>query len=258
MDFQLPQVIFSKIFRAVVEFEMIDDDDKILIGLSGGKDSLLLTYALACLKQRTKKRFSLVAITIDPKFDNNFAENLSKLKNFCNELEIEHIFHKTDIAALIHSNFDKNPCFTCSFFRRAVINRIAGELDIKKVAYAHHLDDAVETFFMNLLSSGQLSTFLPKTFLDRTKITVIRPLIYLRESEIKQFADKKFDIIKSPCPFDGFTNRQRVKNLISTLEPSFPDLFSHLAAAMRQNSVGELWNPPKNRAQMLPTYKTFK
>ena len=238
----LPQVIFSKVFRAVVEFELIDAGDRILIGISGGKDSLLLAYALACLKRRTRKNFSLMAVTIDPRFDDDFADRLTRVKNFCAALDIEHTVHAVDIAALIREQ-SQSPCFTCAYFRRAAINRIANELGANKVAYAHHLDDAVETFFMSLLSSGQLTTFLPKTFLDRTGVTVIRPLVYLREREIESFAaEKNFDVLKSPCPFDGNTNRQRVKNLIAELEPTFPDLFSHLAAAMRRNSIGELWD----------------
>ncbi len=257
INFNLPQIIFSKIFRAVVEFELIDEGDKILIGISGGKDSLLLTYALACLKQRTKKNFELVALTIDPKFSEDFREKISAVKNFCNELEISHEVREIDIAALIREQDNKNPCYTCAYFRRAVMNRVANELGANKVAYAHHLDDAVETFFMSLLSTGQLNTFQPKTFLDRTNITVIRPLIYVRESEIKKFT-QRFEILKSPCPFDGFTNRQRVKNLIVELEKDFPDLFWHLAAAMRKNSIGELWDAPKTRQEMRETYFSFK
>ena len=258
-DFKLPQVIFSKIFRAVVEFELIDDGDKILIGVSGGKDSLLLTYALACLKRRTKKNFSLAALTINPKFTADFAENIARVQKFCAELEIPHEVRDVDIAALIREQDNKNPCYTCAYFRRAAMNRRANELGANKVAYAHHLDDAVETFFMSLLSTGQLTTFQPKTFLDRTNITVIRPLIYVREHEIKKFAaESDLDIMKSPCPFDGATNRQRVKNLIRNLEGDFPDLFNHLAAALRVNSIGELWDAPKTREQMRDFYFSFK
>ena len=255
----LPQIIFSKIIRAVVEFELIDDGDRILIGVSGGKDSLLMTYALATLKRRMKKNFSLIALTIDPLFTDDFSDKIPRVKKFCDELGIAHEVHRVDIAGLIREQSDKSPCFTCAYFRRAAVNRRAAELGANKVAYAHHLDDAVETFFMSLLSSGQLTTFQPKTFLSRTNITVIRPLVYLRESEIKNFAaERGLDVLKSPCPFDGNTNRQRIKNLIVELEKIFPDLFSHLAAAMRKNSIGELWDAPKTREQMRQTYFSFK
>ncbi len=258
-NLNLPQIIFSKIFRAVVEFELIDDGDKILIGVSGGKDSLLLTYALACLKRRTKKNFTLAALTIDPQFTDDFTEKISRVKKFCNDLNIEHEVHRVNIAELIREQSNKSPCYTCAYFRRAAVNRRAVEIGANKVAYAHHLDDAVETFFMSLLSSGQLTTFQPKTFLDRTNVTVIRPLVYLRESEIENFSSERgLDVLKSPCPFDGNTNRQRVKNLIVELEKTFPDLFSHLTSAMRKNSIGELWDAPKTREQMRQTYFSFK
>ena len=253
----LPKLIESKIMRALVEFDMIQDGDKILIGLSGGKDSLLLTYALSILRERLAKNFSLAALTIDPKFDKNFKNVAAKLTKFCEELNIEHKIHEVNISEVIAAQ-GKNPCFTCAYFRRAAVNRIANELDANKVAYAHHLDDAAETFLMSLLSSGQLTTFQPKTFLSRTNITVIRPLIYLREFEVENFiAAKNFDVLKSPCPIDGKTNRQVIKNLIVELGKIFPDLFDHLTAAMRKNSVGELWDAPKTRRQMRETYFSY-
>ena len=253
----LSKSIEGKIMRALVEFDMIQDGDKILIGLSGGKDSLLLTYALATFQKRLAKNFSLAALTIDPNFNENFHLNAAKLTEFCSTLGIEHKIESVDIADVIHVQ-NKNPCFTCAYFRRAAINRVAKEIGANKVAYAHHLDDAVETFLMSLLSSGQLTTFLPKTFLDRTGITVIRPLIYLREFEVKSFiAANNFDVLKSPCPIDGTTNRQTVKNLIVDLRKIFPDLFNHLTAAMRKNSIGDLWEPIKTRKQMRETYFSY-
>ena len=258
MQLILPKQIFSKVMRAVVEFDMIHDKDNILIGLSGGKDSLLLTYALATLKQRTKKIFSLHAVTINPNFDKNFQVNAESLKSFCAALQIPYQIHDVDIFSAIQNCPNKSPCFTCAYFRRAAINRIANEIGANKVAYAHHLDDAVETFFMSLLSSGQLTTFTPVTFLSRTNITVIRPLVYLREFQIESFVKKNnFGVVKSPCPIDGKTNRQNIKNLIATLGKDFPDLFEHLAAAMRESSIGELWSAPKTQAQMRQIYFSY-
>ena len=257
MNLILPKEIFSKVMRAVVEFDMIQDGDKILIGLSGGKDSQLLTYALATLKQRLQKKFTLAAVTINPQFNENFSSNAENLKNFCAALEIPYQIQDADIFSAIQSS-NKNPCFTCAYFRRAAINRIANEIGANKVAYAHHLDDAVETFFMSLLSSGQLTVFTPKTFLSRTNITVIRPLVYLREFQVESFVNKKnFNIVKSPCPIDGKTNRQNIKNLIAELGKSFPDLFEHLAAAMRESSIGELWSAPKTQSEMRKTYFSY-
>lgn len=254
----LPQQIFSKLIRAIVEFDMIQDGDKILIGLSGGKDSLFLSYAMTILRERIARNFSLHALTIDPKFDENFKYNLNKLENFCDVLKIPHKFFETDIAGTIAAQKNKKACFTCAYFRRATVNRIAKEIGANKIAYAHHLDDAVETFLMSLLSSGQVTTFLPKTFLSRTNLTVIRPLIYLRESEIENFVEENnFEVLKSPCPIDGKTNRQTVKNLIADLSKTFPDLFNHLTAAMRKNSVGDLWDEQKTRQDMKKTYFSY-
>lgn len=254
----MSQQIFSKLIRAVVEFDMIQDGDKILIGLSGGKDSLFLTYALSILREKISRKFSLVALTIDPKFDDEFKKNFPALKNFCEEFGIEHKFLETDISGVIESQKNKKPCFTCSYFRRAAVNRTAKEIGANKIAYAHHLDDAVETFFMSLLSSGQLTTFLPKTFLSRTGLTVIRPLIYFREEEISKFAaEKNFKILKSPCPIDGKTNRENIKNLIKDLGKNFPDLFNHLSSAMRKNSIGELWDKKKSKQEMKEIYFSY-
>ena len=254
----LPQQMFSKLIRAVVEFDLIQDGDKILIGLSGGKDSLFLAYALTVLRERISRKFSLHALTIDPKFDENFKYNSEKLENFCNTLNIPRKFLETDIASIINAQKNKKSCYTCAYFRRAAVNRVANEIGANKVAYAHHLDDAVETFFMSLMSSGQLKTFLPKTFLSRTNLTVIRPLIYLREFEIENFvAENNFEVLKSPCPIDGKTNRHIVKNLIKDLEKVFPDLFNHLAAAMRKNSVHELWDAQKTRQDMKKLYFSY-
>ena len=238
---------------------MIQDGDKILIGLSGGKDSLFLTYALANLKIRLARNFSLVALTVDPKFTNDFQEKISALKNFCSEFEIEYLTEEVDINGAIHSAENKhNPCFTCAFFRRGAINRVAKKIGANKIAYAHHLDDAVETFFMSLLSSGQLTTFLPKTFLSRTNLTVILPLVYLREKEISNFAaKKKLPVLKSPCPIDGTTNRQTVKNLIVELGKIYPDLFDRLTAAMRKSSIVDLWDAPLSKSEMREIYFSY-
>ena len=256
MRINLPKILFSKLIRAVVEFELIEDNDHILIGVSGGKDSLFLTYALALLRERLKKKFSLSALTINPMFNNEF--DVSGVKSFCQNLDIPHVVKTVDIAGIIADNQNKKPCFTCAYFRRAAINNYANEIGANKVAYAHHLDDAVETFFMSLLSSGQLTTFTPKTFLDRTNINVIRPLVYMRESEIINFVqDSNFNIVKSPCPIDGKTNRQVVKDLIVSLEKTFPDLFAHLASGMRKSALGELWEAPKTRNQMRDVYYNY-
>lgn len=253
----IPQLYFSKLMRAVVEFRLIEDGDCILIGISGGKDSIFLAYALAVLQKRLKKEFSLRALTIDPQFTRDFP--VERIASFCKELSIPFEAVPVDIAGTIENTPEKNPCFTCAFFRRGAINHYAKEHGCNKVAYAHHNDDAVETLLMGLLYSGQIHTFTPKTYLDRSDITVIRPLVYFREAEIREaIAVHGFAPILSPCPFDGTTMRQKVKELISHWEEKDPQIYHHLAAAMRENAVGELWPQAQRRNEMLETYRTYK
>lgn len=254
----LPRLYFSKIMRAIVEFELIQDGDKILTGLSGGKDSLLLLYALAAMRSRLKKSFALRAFTVNPMFSPDFQPGLDRLRAFCRRLDVPYDSREVDIAGRIAAQGDKDRCFTCAFFRRGAVNRFALETGCNKVAYAHHHDDAVETLLMGLFSSGQISTFLPKTFLDKTGLTVIRPLIYLREKEIADAVSiHGIAPVKSPCPYDGHTKRQEIKELIARLTRDDPLLYDHLGAALRQSAIGDLWPRAKTRPEMYSTYQEY-
>lgn len=256
MKINIPQLAFSKILRAVVEFELIEDNDQILIGLSGGKDSLFLTYALAILRERLKKKFSLRAITVNPMFSDEF--DVKKLADFCQSLDIPYTVKNVDIAEAIRNQDGKEPCYTCAFLRRGAINGYAVEAGCNKVAYAHHHDDAVETFFMSLIYSGQLQTFTPKTFLDRTGITVIRPLVYMREQEIIDCQNIiGIAPVPSPCPYNGITSRTKTKELIAELSVENPLLYEHLASAMRENSIKQLWPQAKTRQEMKEPYISY-
>ena len=258
MKINIPQIYFSKLMRAIVEFQMIDDGDRILIGVSGGKDSIFLCYALAIMRQRLHKEFSLGAVTINPQFDTPEGFDTERITEFCTKLGIPHEVVAVDIAGTIAAEPETNPCFTCAFFRRGAVNNYAVQHGYNKVAYAHHHDDAVETFLMSLFYSGQLTTFTPVTYLDRTKLTVIRPLVYFREQELRDAVQYHgFPPVKSPCPYDGHTIRQHIKELIPQLEKDIPHLYDHLAAGMRLGSLGELWPAAKNRAQMRETYYQY-
>lgn len=256
MQLQLPQTYFNRLMRAIVEFNLIEDNDRILIGLSGGKDSIFLTYALAVLKTHLPKKFDLAAITIDPMFTNDFST--TRIADFCKELSLPFFTQQVDIAGTIQKQQGKDPCFTCAFFRRGAINRHASEKGYNKIAYAHHHDDAVETFFMSLLYSGQLKTFQPSTYLCRTGLTVIRPLIYFRERELADTVSiHGFHPIASPCPLNGKTKRQEIKELIARLSETNPALYAHLASAMRQDPQAALWSAEKNRKEMKELYRRF-
>ena len=242
--------------RAITEFELIQDNDRIMIGVSGGKDSIFLAYAMAMMRQRIKKKFELMAVTVNPMFSDSF--DLAPIKDFMQRLDIPHHSFDVDIKGAIDAQGGKDPCYTCAFFRRGAVNRYAKEQGCNKVAYAHHNDDAVETLFMGLLYSGQIHTFTPSTYLDKTDITVIRPLVYFREQEIIDAIQyHQVQPVPSPCPNDGHTIRQRVKELIQEMSIENPQLYPHLASAMRENAVGELWPAPKNRKEMKKAYYDY-
>lgn len=256
MKFVLPQLYFSKMMRAITEFAMIEDGDRILLGISGGKDSIFMAYAMAMMQKRLQKKFELRALTVDTMFSDDF--DTARIAAFMEELGIPFESFAVDIAGAIEAQGGKDPCYTCAFFRRGAVNRYAREQGCNKVAYAHHHDDAVETFFMSLLYSGQLHTFTPKTYLDRTDVTVIRPLVYFREQEIIEAVKYHgFQPEKSPCPCDGHTVRQKVKELIKAMSEDNPQLYAHLAAAMREDALGELWPAAKTRKEMQKQYYAY-
>lgn len=256
IKFVLPQVYFSKIMRALTEFDMLQDGDSIMLGISGGKDSIFMAYAMAMMRQRLKVDFRLKAVTIDPMFKGKL--DIERIAAFMEQLEIPFDSFPVDIAGAIEAQQEKDSCFTCAFFRRGAVNRYAREQGCNKVAYAHHHDDAVETFFMSLLYSGQLQTFTPVTYLDKMDVTVIRPLVYLREQEIKEAIKYHgFQPEESPCPFDGHTARQKVKELIQELSKDNSQLYAHLGAAMRLDSLGELWPAAKSKQEMAKAYYKY-
>ncbi len=242
MRLSLPRRIIRTVQRAVVEFEMIKPGDRILIGLSGGKDSSLLLYTLAVLVKHLPFSVTLGAITFDPGFKRQEETDFGPLQEMCAALEIPYHLARAEIADEILNNNKQTPCARCSYFRRAIIHNYAKEQGYNKVALAHHLDDAVETFLMSIIYSGQISTFLPKTYLDRTEVTVIRPLVYLRETEIKSAVKRLgLSVVANPCPLDGDTKRREAKELIRELKRKNPNVFYHLAAAMREGRNIQLW-----------------
>jgi len=252
---QLPHRYFRKLWRAIVEFDMLAPGDRILVGLSGGKDSLFLTYALATIRNNTPCDFELAAYTLDQMFSDDFKTD--QLAEWCNQLKVPFYTDRVNIAKVIEEN-GKDPCFTCSFFRRGVINRFAVAHGFNKVALAHHHDDVVETFLMSILYSGQIKTFKPVTYLDRTGITVIRPLIYFREKELAGTVKfHGFEPIASPCPLNGKTKRHEVKNLITSLCKQMPAVYDHLATAIRESAVVELWPPEPSYQELRDKHIAF-
>jgi tRNA(Ile)-lysidine synthase TilS/MesJ len=239
--FTLPKTATQKLLRAIREFKLIQPGERVLVGFSGGKDSAFLLYALSILQRHKIIPFELGALTIDLGFAGDF--DMESLKSYCALLGVPFQVHKTEIAkyALAEDNPER-PCATCSFLRRATMNRFAKEHGYHTVALAHHQDDAVETFLMSILFSGQIKTFLPRTELNRVGLTVIRPLVYFRESEIiENIPLSRFQPVPSPCPMAGHTKRAETKQLIRTLCLQDKAVFQHLAAAIRMGRPLELW-----------------
>lgn len=225
------QKLYSYVRQALDDYNMIDENDVIAIGISGGKDSLTLLYALAGLQNFYPKSFSIKAITVDLGYENFDTD---PLKALCNQLDVEyHVVH-TQIGQMVADNLsDKSHCSLCARLRKGALNDAAKQLGCNKVAYAHHMDDMIETMFMSLLFEGKFYSFPPVTKLDRTELTVIRPLMYVPECDVIGFENKmKFPIVKNPCPYDGHTKRQYVKDLIRTLNIENPGVKKRLFHAI--------------------------
>lgn len=200
--------------RAIDDYDMISDGDKIAVGISGGKDSLALLFALAAYRKFSNKSFSLVAITIDMGFD---GMDFSPLEALCREIDVPYVIRKTEIGDILFNiRKEKSPCSLCSKMRRGALCEAAKELGCTKLALGHHNEDVLETFFLSLFYEGRLNCFSPVTYLSRVGIHVIRPLIYVPEREIKGTAARlSFPVVKNLCPMDGFSKRQDMKDFIN-------------------------------------------
>lgn len=233
------QQVLSYVRRAADDYRMIEEGDKIAVGISGGKDSLTLLYALHGLKRFYPNHFELHAVTVDLGFENL---NLDKIKDLCRELEVEYTIVKTDIAKIIFEDRrEENPCSLCAKMRKGALNQAIREQGCNKVAYAHHRDDVVETMLMSLIYEGRFHTFSPVTYLDRTGITVIRPLMYMNEADVIGFVNKyQVPVVKSPCPADGHTRREYVKQLLRQLNLENPGVKERMFTAI-QNANMKGW-----------------
>lgn len=225
--------------KASRDYGLIEENDKILIALSGGKDSLTLLYAMSILKKTLPCHFEITALTLDMGFKNDYV----KVKQFCDSLEVPFYTIDSEIAQIIfEERKEKNPCSLCARFRRGAINNWANEHGYNKVALGHHMDDVLETFLMSLFYEGRLNTFAPKSYLDRSDVTVIRPLVYVLENDIKKIARQlNFPIVINNCPANGNTTRAKEKELISQLSKDNSALRHRMMSAI----VSKLWNQYK-------------
>lgn len=233
------QQLMSFTRRAIDDFEMIEEGDKIAIGISGGKDSLTLLYALHGLMRFYPKKFMIHAITVDLGFENL---KLDKIVELCEKLEVPYTILKTDIASIVFDERkESNPCSLCAKMRKGALNEEIKRLGCNKVAYAHHKDDVVETMLMSLIFEGRFHTFSPRTYLDRMDLTVIRPLMYVNEADVIGFTNKyELPVAKSPCPADGNTKREYVKNLLKQLNNENPGVKERMFTAIMNGNL-ESW-----------------
>ena len=215
------QQVLSQVRRAADDYEMIQDGDKIAVGISGGKDSLTLLYALSTLRRFYPHPFELHAVTVDLGFENL---NLGKIEALCKELDVPYTIVPTQIASIVFDQRkEKNPCALCAKMRKGALNEAIRGAGCNKIVYAHHKDDVVETLMLSLIYEGRFHTFAPVTFLDRMNLTVIRPLVYMKEADVIGFVHKHdVPVVKSPCPADGHTRREYVKQLLRQLNLENP------------------------------------
>ncbi len=230
------QQVLSYVRRALDDYHMIQENDKIAIGISGGKDSLTLLYALHGLKRFYPIPYDIHAVTVDLGFQNL---NLEKIKELCHELQVEYSIIKTDIAQVIfEERKESNPCSLCAKMRKGALNQAIKDVGCSKVAYAHHKDDVVETMLMSLIYEGRFHTFSPVTYLDRMDLTVIRPLIYMNEADVIGFVNKyDVPVVKSPCPADGHTKREYIKNLLQQINLDNPGVKERMFTAIQGGSL---------------------
>ena len=215
------QKLLSYTRRAVDTYQMIEDGDKIAVGISGGKDSLTLLYALAGLRRFYPKHFDIIAITVNLGIPGFETERIAKL---CRELNVPYYVENTEIYEIIFNvRKETNPCSLCAKMRKGALDDRIKTLGCNKLAYAHHKDDIIETFLMSLIFEGRIHTFSPVTFLDRSGLTLIRPLMFCSEGEIKSFQNEmKLPVATAKCQADGYTKREYAKNLVKSLDTENP------------------------------------
>ena len=227
--------------RCVEDYGMIADGETIAVGVSGGKDSVALLCALANLRGYYPKRFNLHAVTLDMGYPGTDFTPVDKL---CKELEVPYTRQLSDIAHVVfEERREKNPCALCAKMRRGALNEMIKALGINKIALAHHFDDAIETFLLSLLYEGRISCFQPVTYMDRSDVTQLRPLLYIGEGTIVKLVEKYgLPVVHNPCPMNGVSKREEIKTLIKTLSESYPDLRNKIFGAMQRLPLSG-WEP---------------
>ena len=228
--------LLSFVRRAVDDYNMIEEGDRIAVGVSGGKDSLALLEVLAQMRVFYPKKYEVFAVTVDMGFE---GADFSEIEEFCRRIKVKYKIVKTDIAKIIFDvRRESNPCSLCAKMRRGSLHAAAQELSCNKVALGHHYDDAIETFMMNLFFEGRLGCFSPKSYLSNRKLTLIRPLLYAQEKDVLYFTRRRsLPVMTSLCPEDHATERENMKNLLTELERSNKGLKHRIFTAMCKSEI---------------------
>ena len=236
------QEILGLVRRCIEDYDMIKEGETVAVGISGGKDSLVLLTALARLRSFYPRRFELLALTVDggvPGMD------FTPVADYCRALEVEYLRVEVPIYEVVfEARQESNPCSLCAKLRRGALNTAITERGVKKLALGHHFDDAVETYMMNLFFEGRIGCFQPVTYLSRMDVTQIRPLLYAREKQVRAAANRlNLPIVHNNCPMDGTSRRQEVKELLAELELSYPSLRQKIFGAMQRYPI-KGWEMP--------------
>lgn len=236
--------------RCVEDYKMIQDGDRVAVGVSGGKDSVSLLCALANLKRYYPNKFELYAITVSMGFE---EMDFSPIQKLCDELGVPYYLKETQMKQIIFDERrEKNPCALCAKMRRGAIHDVMKELGINKVALGHHFDDAVETFLMSLFYEGRISCFQPVTYMSRMDVTQIRPMLYVGEGTVKNLVQRYgLPVVENPCPMDKHSKREEVKVLIKNLSEQYPDLKTKVFGAMQRLPL-DGWEPEEYSRRPLP------
>ena len=239
--------------RCVEDYDMIAPGDTVAVGVSGGKDSLVLLMALNELRRYYPKPFTLEAITVELGFD---GMDFAPVAELCDTLGVPYTRLKTDIKEVVFDvRKEDNPCSLCAKMRRGALREAAKAAGCNKVALGHHFDDVVETYMLSLFYEGRISCFQPVTYLDRADITLIRPLLYVPEYFVRSFAKRhELPIVHNPCPADGNTKRQEIKELLKNLETTMPGLRERIFGAMQRYPL-DGWAPDRTRKPKKPREK---
>jgi tRNA(Ile)-lysidine synthase TilS/MesJ len=222
----------TRVKKAIIDYNMIENGDRIAVGVSGGKDSSALLFILDLLRKYSPWKFDIIAVNVDL----GWEMDLAPVIDFCRQRDIPFEMVKTDIARVVFDiRKEPNPCSLCSRMRRGALDSAAVALGCNKVALAHHADDLIETLFLNLIFTGRFETFEPKTYMSRKNVTLIRPLIYLSEKTVKSIArSQNLPVIESPCPASGTTKREEMGKLLDKMDQIFPKARENILAAIRR------------------------